>query len=321
MYIKAIVRNSKMMIITLLIVVALSLLSPLFLTWGNISNIFTQVSIYGFAAVGMTFAIICGEMDLSIGAVIAFSGMLLVTLEKSMPVGVAILIVLLAGAAIGLTIGFLVTKQKVNSFITTMAAMLVFKSLALLISNSPLRRANKFLKAVGNTKVGIFPLSILILFALILIGQYVLKQTRLGRNMYATGGNINSARLAGIDVDFYKIIAFALTSFMAAFAGVMLTARLGSASAIAADDAAISVISSIVIGGTSLSGGKGSMFRTMNGFFMIGIIVNAINLLRIFSYYQQAIMGLVLIIVVTIDVYTNIKRAKRTSVARYKPNK
>lgn len=149
----------------------------------------------------------------------------------------------------------------------------------------------------------------IILLAFVFIGQYVLMYTRFGRNVFATGGNLVCARLAAINVDFYKIMSFVITGCLAAFAGIMLTARLGSASPIAAEDASVSVISSIVIGGTSLSGGKGSMLRTLNGFLLIGIIQNAINLLQIYSYYQTAIMGVVLIVVVVVDTYTNYKKS------------
>ena len=291
----------KMLFVLLGMFVIMSVSSPYFLQGNNISVIFSQIAIYGVASVGMAFAIICGEMDLSIGPVMALCGIILVQMEMRVGFGLAFVIALLACSGIGLLNGWLVTKVRISAFVTTLAMMIAINGVSLLVQPAPVPiRIDIFLE-LGTGKIGIFPYIFILFVALIIVAQIIMTKTRYGRNIYATGGSVEAAEKAGINVIFFKRSVFLLTSVMAGIAGIMLVSKLGSASATYAPTAALSSISSLVIGGVSLSGGRGDAIDAFVGIFIMGIVTNAISIFGISPFNQLWIEGLILIVVVSAD--------------------
>lgn len=302
------IARRKMLFMLLAMIITMSVSAPVFLKANNITGILSQVAIYGIAAVGMTFAIICGEVDLSIGSTMALSGILLVQTEPVVGLGLAIVITLIAAAAIGWINGMLVAKAKISSFVVTLGMMLILNGVSLLIQPAPTPiRIEGFLE-FGSGKLIIFPYISLAFLAFIILAQIVLSKTRFGRNIYATGGRLDAAIRAGIDAYRYKEIVFLLTAITAAIGGIMLVGKLGSSSALYASDAGLTVISSLVIGGISLSGGRGDAIDAFIGIFIMGIITNAIAVFGISSFNQLWIRGLILIIVVSLDSYIRNKK-------------
>ena len=291
----------KMLFVFFAMVIAISITSPFFLRPFNLSAIFSQIAIYGVASVGMIFAIICGEMDLSIGPVMALSGIILVQIEMRAGFISAIVVALIVCLCIGLLNGWLVTHIRISAFVTTLAMMIMISGVALLVQPSPTPiRIEAFLN-FGSGGIGVLPYIFIVFLGFIILVQIVLRRTRFGRNVYAVGGSAEAATRAGINVKFYKYSVFLLTSLFAAIAGIMLVGRLGSSSATFASTAALSAISCLVIGGVSLIGGRGDAIDALIGIFIMGIVTNALAIFGVSPFNQLWIEGLILIGVVSID--------------------
>ena len=298
----------KMLFVLFAMFVSMSIASPYFLRLNNLSAIFSQIAIYGVAIVGMAFAIICGEMDLSIGPIMALSGIILVQMEMRIGFIPAFAIALLICSCIGMLNGWLVTSIRISAFVTTLAMMIMINGVALLVQPGPVPiRIDAFLR-FGSGRIGVFPYTFIVFVGLIIFAQIVLRRTRFGRNIYAVGGSAESASRAGVNVKFYKYSVFLLTSLSAAAAGIMLVGRLGSSSAVYASSAALSSISSLVIGGISLVGGRGDAIDALVGIFIMGIVTNALAIFGISPFNQLWIEGLILISVVSIDAIMRSKR-------------
>jgi ribose/xylose/arabinose/galactoside ABC-type transport system permease subunit len=298
------ILNEKVALLLIVMVVLMTFLNPIFLTSFNIIDILTQISIYGIISCGMTIAIIGGEFDLSVGSVAALSGLITVMLSKHIGVFPAIIVTLIFGILVGLVNGLLVTKAGINSFIVTLAAMTAYFGVALKICDGmPVRTNSEVFTNIGNGTLFNIPYPVFIYLIFIIITHLILTRTRFGRNVFATGGNFEVAKMTGINVGFYKTAIFVVASFTAAVGGVLLAARLGTANPNSAKDAAMYVISAVVIGGTSLSGGKGSALRTVLGIMILGVLANALNLLNVYPYFQDALRGLILVVVVAFDSY------------------
>ena len=304
-------RENKMILLLFAIFISMSFASPYFLTGSNMINVLMQTSTYGIMACGMSFVIISAEFDLSIGSTMSLCGLISILLAPITGQFLAIVIALLAGSAIGLANGLLIARAKISSFIVTIGMMSLVKGLALKISGgSPVISQNAWFNALGNSTVAGIPTQIVIFAGVVFISMYVLSRTRFGRNIYAVGGNMEVAFNSGINVIFQKIAAFVICSFTAAAAGILLASRLNTGSALHGDRAALSVISGVVIGGTSLSGGVGSIFKSIIGILIFTLITNSLDLLRVFSYYQTAIRGALLILIIGIDAYTRNRSAR-----------
>lgn len=296
--------KEKMLIVLILMFITMSFLSPVFFTPINLINMLYQISIYGIIACGMTVAIICGDFDLSVGSVAALSGLMVVILDTKIGLVPAILVTLGCGCLIGLINGLLITKGGINAFIVTLGAMTAYYGLALKICNGdPIQSSNEKLMDIGNGTIFTIPYPVIIFIVFILLTQLVLLKTSFGRNLYATGGNYEVAKLTGIKVKFYKTAIFMITSFTASVGGILLASRLGTGAPNQAQDAAMTVVSAVVIGGTSLAGGQGNTIRTFMGLLILGILTNALNLLNVYPYFQLALKGLILIAVVATDSY------------------
>ena len=283
----------------------LAIASPVFLTASNFLNVFQQISINFVVAVGMTFVIISGGIDLSVGSNIALSGLLMGILMKNynVSVPVTILVCVLISCLIGLVNGVLISLLDLPPFIATLGTMSIVRGAAYTVTGGqPIYTFPKGFTAIAGRVGGIPLYSTLIMVFVMLLGWYILKYTRVGRFTYAIGGNENCAKLSGINLKKVKCFVYMFSGFCCGVAGLLLTSRLDSAVPTNADGQEMDAIAAVVIGGTSMSGGEGSMIGTLIGIFIIGIISNGLNLLGVAQGPQKMVKGLIIVIAVVIDV-------------------
>lgn len=291
-----------------LLFTAMATFSEVFRNPENLMNVALQTSVHGIMAVGMTFVILTGGIDLSVGSLLALSGMICgYFLHAGVPVPLAVGATLVAGATMGLLNGLLITKARVTPFVVTLGAMSIARGLAVISTDS--KSISQFSSSFSVLGQGELRLSetyavpvpaILFLFTVVL-ASLILNRTRLGRYTYAIGGNTSAARLSGIAVGLYTTIAYVICGLTSALGAVVLTARLDVAETTAGMGYELDVIASVVIGGTSLSGGRGSVWGTLVGTLLIGIINNAMNLLNISSNYQMVVKGAIIVAAVVLD--------------------
>ena len=283
----------------------LTIASPVFLTVSNFLNVFQQISINFVVAVGMTFVIISGGIDLSVGSNIALSGLLMGILMKNydVPVPVTILACILFSGLIGLVNGALISFLDLPPFIATLGMMSIVRGAAYTVTNGqPIYTFPKGFTAISSRVGGIPLYSTLILIAVFLLGWYILRYTRIGRFTYAVGGNENCAKLSGINLKKVKCFVYVVSGLCCGVAALLLSSRLDSAVPTNADGQEMDAIAAVVIGGTSMSGGEGSMLGTLIGILIIGIIANGLNLLGVAQGPQKMVKGLIIVIAVIIDV-------------------
>ncbi|SFI18836.1 ribose transport system permease protein [Tindallia magadiensis] len=286
-----------------LICVVLSFLTPRFLTVTNLFNVLRQTSLNAIMAVGLTFVILTGGIDLSVGSILAFSGVSAALVSQmGLPAPMAMAIGLLAGSGLGFINGLVITKGKVPPFIATLAMMTMARGGTLVISGGrPISGLDEGFHFIGRGMVGVVPVPVILTIITFLFAYYILTQTRQGRYIYATGSNEEAARLTGIHTDRIKLFAYTLSGFTAALAAMIIISRLGSAPPTIGDGAELDAIAAVVIGGTSLAGGIGSIFGTFIGATIIGVLNNGLNLLNVSSYYQLVVRGVVILIAVLLD--------------------
>ena len=274
-----------------------------FFTSPNLVNIVRQSSIHGVMAVGMTFVILTAGIDLSVGSLLALTGIFCATLEhEALPLPLIILVTLSIGAAIGLLNGLVITKGKVTPFVVTLGTMSIARGLAhIQTEGQPVSGFADNFRYIGRSDICGIPVLIVIFLATVLIAAFLLRYTRLGRYTYATGSNEKAARLAGVNTDRIKTAAYIFSGLTAALAAIMLTSRLNAAETTAGAGYELSVIAAVVIGGTSLMGGRGSVWGTLLGALLIGTINNAMNLLLISSYWQLIVRGAIIVAAVLLD--------------------
>jgi ribose transport system permease protein len=306
------VYEQKVLLILIGMIIVASCFAPYFLTYQNINTLIMQISIYGIMALAMTFVILIREFDLSIGAVMSFSGIFMVKISSFTGVFTAMVITLLAGALIGLITGVLISIFRLNSFIVTLCAMFFYNGLALQISDGkPIGAQDPLLNSLANeSTLGVSNL-IWIFAILFVISEYVLRKTKFGRNVYAVGGDVQVAELTGIPSKFYKISVFVISGAAASIAGILLTGMLNSASPYVGSAAALTVVSSVVIGGVSLAGGEGNATRAIMGLFILGILDNSLALLNVQTFYQALVKGILLVVVIGWDYYNRNVRVAR----------
>lgn len=263
---RAIYDKYGTVIVLLLLVIIISVMNPKFLTTYNILNIFRQVSINGLIALGMTFVILTGGIDLSVGAILGLSGMVLgLLILGGTPDVIAIIIVILLGAGLGLFNGFLVAKIKLQAFIVTLATMTMFQGITLIISDGipamGVTTNAKFLDFISQGKLLGLPLPMIIFLVAFIVLYILIEKTVYGRGVYAVGGNEEVARLSSISTIKTKTLVYVISGAMAALAGVILTSRLSSAQPTAGAGYELDAIAAVVIGGTSLAGGRGRILE------------------------------------------------------------
>lgn len=287
-----------------IICLVLSLTTPGFFSLQNVTIILRQVSINGILAIGVTFVIIAGGIDLSLGSVVAFTGVIaaLFAHPGEFPLMVPLAMAVLAGLAIGGLNGLVITRGSVAPFIVTLGMMTIARGLALVASGGrPVTDLSDGFNFIGGGDLLGIPVPILIFAAVILASAFVLNKTRIGRYMYAVGGNEKAAYASGVRVNTVKLIAYMICSGLAAVAGIVLASRITTGQPNAGIAYELDAIAAVVIGGTSLAGGTGGIGGTVLGVLLIGVINNGLDLLNISSYYQQIIKGAIIIAAALID--------------------
>jgi ribose transport system permease protein len=281
----------------------LTALTPHFLTVSNLLNVMEQTSINAVIAVGMTFVILSGGIDLSVGSLVALSGVVTASaLQAGAPIPVALLAGLLTGALCGLMNGVLVTMGRLPPFIATLGMMSVARGAALLFTDGrPVSGFGPGFRTLATGRLLAIPVPVLITLAVYLLAHLVLTRTRFGRYVYAIGGNEEATRLSGVPVRFHKTMVYVLSGLVSGLAAAVLTARLNSAQPIAGMMYELDAIAATVIGGTSLLGGQGRVSGTLVGALIMGVLRNGLNLLGISSFLQQVVIGLVIVGAVLLD--------------------
>jgi len=296
-------KRSAILLGFLGVVAALSVSSPAFLTPTNLLNIVRQSSIHGIMAVGMTLVILTSGIDLSVGSALALTGVLAASLEhRGWPVPLVVAAALLIGSLLGLANGLVITKGRVPPFVVTLGTMSIFRGAAHLFTGAqPISGFSPAFRSLGAGTVLRIPVPIILFVLSVVAAAALLRRTRWGRYLYAVGGNLQAARLSGIPVERCTTTAYVLCGLTAAAGAVVLTARLGAAESIAGTGYELDVIASVVIGGTSLAGGRGGVWGTLLGALLIGTINNGMNLLQIPAYFQLVVKGAIIIAAVLLD--------------------
>ncbi len=309
------------LIFLILLILIFTSLHPRFLHPLNIFNVMRQIAITGLIALGMTFVIIVRGIDLSVGSLIALCGLVGAVIAKGglverFSVGVdtelanpwywalagSVLIGLLAGTVNGVCI----TKLKVPAFVVTLGGLSAYRGTALLVSDGgPISGFNEAYRWIGQGKIGMVPIPVIIFFVFIVLCHIVLKYTVYGRYIYSVGGNPEAARLSGINIDLIITSTYVITGFFVGLAAFILSARLNSSEAVAGMGYELNVIAVVVVGGTSLFGGRGNILGTIIGAMLFGVLQNGLVLLNVSSYIQQIIIGIILILAVTFDKFSN----------------
>ncbi len=275
----------------------------LFLQFGNLLNVLNQAALYAIIGFGMTLVIILAGIDLSVGSLIALSGVLISILSVSfqIPLFISIPIILIVGFIIGGVQGYLIERFTIPAFVVTLGGMIFYRGLSLiLVDGQPIFNDNKTFLYLGNgTFLGI-PFPIIILLGMFACFHYLLSYTQFGKFVYAVGGSEEAARLSGIDIYKIKMIVHGLCSVTAMISGLILASRLGSGQPLAGNSWELYVITSVIIGGASMSGGVGTIPYTLAGAIVFGLINNGMNLLNISPYYQWIIRGAVILIAVAL---------------------
>ncbi|MGR5116896.1 Ribose import permease protein RbsC [Photobacterium damselae subsp. damselae] len=299
--------EQKSLIALIFLIVVVSFLNPNFFTVDNILNILRQTSVNAIIAVGMTLVILTAGIDLSVGSVLALCGAFAATLiAMEVPVLIAVPTALLAGAILGAISGVIIAKGKVQAFIATLVTMTLLRGVTMVytdgrpISTGFTDVADSFAWFGTGYAMGI-PVPIWLMMIVFAAAWYLLNHTRFGRYVYALGGNESATRLSGINVDRVKIGVYAICGFLSALAGIIITSRLSSAQPTAGMGYELDAIAAVVLGGTSLAGGKGRIMGTLIGALIIGFLNNALNLLDVSSYYQMIAKAVVILLAVLVD--------------------
>ena len=292
-----------MELVLVALILVLSFKAPNFFTTGNLLNILQSESMKGIIAFGMTMVIISGDIDLSVGAMVAFAGCLMAWLVQShCPVALALPLTLLAGALVGSFTGALRVKFQVPTFITTLALLTGLRGAALMLTGgfalTPFPDAYNFL---GGGVIGGIPFPALVFGAVFVVVWFGMNYTAFGRTVYAVGGNAEATRLSGINVARVRVIVLALTSMLAALAGILLSSRMLSGDPTVAAGWELDVIAAVIIGGTSLFGGAGSIRGTLVGVIFIGVIANGMTLLNVPIYGQYIVRGALILAAVLLS--------------------
>lgn len=299
------IQDLGALIALILLIVVIGIISPEFRTVGNFLSLLRQSSINGFIAFGMTCVILTGGIDLSVGSVLALSTALCAGfISKGMPVGAAMLLALAIGTGLGLVSGLLVTKGRLQPFIATLITMTVYRGLTLIyMGGKPISNlGDSFtLKVVGKGNFYHIPIPVILFILIFIVFLFILEKTTLGRRIYATGSNWKSAKLAGVNVDRTKLVAYAISGGMAALSGLILLSRLGSAQPILGEGYELDAIAAVALGGTSMNGGRGKVWGTFVGVLIIAVLNNGLNILGVSSYYQDVVKGIVILIAVLSD--------------------
>lgn len=301
-------------VIALIIIMAvITVINSNFLTANNLLNLLLQVTSNALIAFGMTFVILTGGIDLSVGSILALSSALTAGLLGSgMPVTLAILISLILGCILGMMNGLLISYGKLAPFIVTLATMTIFRGATLVYTNgNPITKglSDTFLfQFLGQGYIVGIPFPVIIMFIVFIVLYVLLHKTAFGKSVYAIGGNEKAAYISGVKLNKVKIIIYSISGIMASISGLIITSRLSSAQPTAGASYEMDAIAAVVLGGTSLSGGKGRILGTLIGALIIGVLNNGLNIIGVSAFWQQVVKGVVILIAVLIDRFKVVKQ-------------
>jgi len=312
------VERYGVLLVLAVLVLFFAIAQPRFLSLRNISNILTEVSIYGIMAVGMTYVILTAGVDLAVGSLLAFSAMCGAFLVHALGGGFALSWLVGLGVACGvgtlagLLHGMAITRLHVPPFIVTLGGLTVWRGMTLILGDGgPIGGFNAGYRWWGRGAVLGIPVPVLLLIAVSFAGFVVARYTRYGRQVYAVGGNAEAARLSGIDVKKILVSVYVIMGLLSGLSGFLLSARLGSAEAVAGVSYELRVIAAVVIGGTSLFGGIGGVGGTVVGSLLLGVLLNGLVMLDVSAYYQQVVIGIIIVFAVAFDTYAKSRRGGR----------
>jgi inositol transport system permease protein len=298
-----------------LLIVFFALGNSRFLSMRNVSNILTEVSIYGIIAVGMTFVILTAGVDLAVGSLLAFAGMAGAYVMKAIGVDYSLswLVALSTATAVGALVGYLqgkaVTVFSIPPFIVTLGGLTVWRGATLILNDgSPIAGFDASYRWWGTGAIIGVPVPVVFFGVIALVGYVAQRYTRYGRYVYAVGGNPEAARLNGLDVAAIITSVYLIVGALAGLAGFLLSARLGAAEAVGGVGYELRVIASVVIGGASLAGGRGGIGGTVIGALLIGVLTNGLVIMHVSSYWQQVVIGLIIVAAVAFDSYAKSRR-------------
>lgn len=305
------------MVIFLVVVVVASMLSENFLTANNIANLFQQASVVGIVAVGMTFVILTGNIDLSVGSVTALCGMVVaVLLAQGMPIVLAVPFALVTGAICGALMGAITAYAAVPSFIISLAGLVTFRGVTYLLTDGvPVSGLPREFASLATTMVPIFPgfqmssMGLIFIFTCLCAGA-LLRLTVFGETVYATGGNAEAARLSGLPTRGIIVMVFTFAGTMSALAGLLLTSRLRIGQPTAAQGLELDAIAAVVLGGTSLFGGRGSILGTFVAVMLLQVLRNIFNLLGLGSFYQMTATGIIIVAAILLNRFIDMRRGR-----------
>lgn len=288
------------------LMIVITIINPSFLTTNNLLNLLLQVTANGFIAFGMTFVILTGGIDLSVGSSLALSSALAAGLiGGGLPVPVAIVLAICLGGLFGMLNGLLIAYGKLAPFIVTLATMTIFRGATLVYTNgNPVTKglSDSFLfQFLGQGYIVGIPFPVILMFLVFVILAILLHKTAFGKAVYALGGNEKAAYISGIKLNKVKIIIYTISGMMASLSGLIITSRLSSAQPTAGASYEMDAIAAVVLGGTSLSGGKGRIWGTLIGALIIGVLNNGLNIIGVSAFWQQVVKGIVILIAVLLD--------------------
>lgn len=299
------IREAGLLIAVIVVFIILSFIAPNFFTTGNFLNVLHSVALQGIVAWGMTLLIISAEIDISVGPVVAFASVLLAIFNTQLgiPLPLAVVLVLVEGTAVGLGAGFIRARWNVPSFIVTLALWTSIRGLAYLLTNAlPIPIASVAFQFWGGGTVLGIPVPAIIMLVLFGVFWFISQRTVFGRSVFAVGGNADAARLAGIPVTRIRILLFGITGLLSALSGILLASWLGSGNPGAASGMEFDVIAAVIVGGTDLFGGRGTMFGTFLGVLFIGMLGNGLVLLGVNPYVQDVVRGVIILVAVLINI-------------------
>lgn len=298
-------QESSIIIVTILYMIFVTIVNPVFISPANQFNILKNTGYTLITVIGMSLVLITGGLDLSVGSVLALGGVVTgLACKANVVVVIAVLMGLMTGVVVGLLNGFIVVKAGIPPLIVTLGMMYIARGAVSVITQGvPIYPLPAALKAIDKIRIAGIPMVIIVAVLLALTGYILLTQTPFGRNIYALGGNEEAARISGINIKKTRLIVYIITSFLASLSGIFITARLGSAEAAAGTGFEMTVICGAIIGGVSTFGGVGSIIGASIGAFFMEVLTNSLTLMRVSVYWQNLVVGIVLVLAVLLDQY------------------
>jgi ribose transport system permease protein len=303
-------REAGILFVLIALCVILSIVAPRFLTLRNVTNVVRQFSVIAIMSVGMTYVIITAGIDLSVGSIIALSGCMTAWfLVEGYPIWLSVLIGLALGALTGIVNGLLIVKVRLAPFIATLGTMGIARGLVLALTMGyPIQPFPEAFEVIGRGYLGPIPIPVVIMTVVVIAGHIFLSRTTIGRYIYYVGSNPTAARLSGLNVGRILILVYTVAGLLSGLAAVVLVSRLTSAQSNMGTGWELDAIAAVVIGGTSLAGGEGSVLGSLIGAALMGVIKNALILLGVNVYWQSVVIGIVIVLAVALDAWRQSRR-------------